>query len=177
MEQKSEHMAVPPRQRRGLNWVESWRVGKCRMTEGGKPGGTRRTSALGMVRRWTLVFSEEQGKMNSSHRMSCSGLKLISSSFSSTSCPWWRRVWQWPGKTGWMLEIGVRMIESTNVASGLLFLLKLDFISSLGFWQSKYQQRTKTASFSAWGTQPILKVMKEQIGLVRVSSEFLAKSL
>lgn len=103
-------------------WIElgSWRISNGRMTEGGKPGG--------IVRLWALRMSGDE--LQSSLKSGDNELQ------EAESCP---QGWKWspastsyppggpdadgcgngPGRTGWVLEISVRVIESPNVASRL----------------------------------------------------------
>lgn len=79
-------------------------------------------SALGMVRRWAVTFSEEQGKM-SSHQQNL----ILRAESSLRVCTFHPQVGpdeegcgNGPGKRSWVLEIRVRTTESANAASGLL---------------------------------------------------------
>ena len=78
-------------------------------------------SALGMVRRWAVTFSEEQGKM-SFHQQNLI-LRVESSlrvpTFHLQVRPDEEGCGNGPGKRSWVLEIRVRTIGSSNVASGL----------------------------------------------------------
>lgn len=119
MEPKSEHMAACLQGAEDA-WSELVLEGYVsRMTAGGRPGGFVGVSALGMVRGWAAVFSEEQRSMSFNQQT----LILRAERDVQVLASHWKvgpdeeRCGNGPGEAGWVLGVKVRMIESSNVAS------------------------------------------------------------